>query len=349
MSSTTGIQNLLVNVFRPVYSYEIPVGGSTQVFVPKLEMSNIDTYSGNTVSVFTAAIGDSNSNVYVGSNAGNPFTTTKLCRNVTAVGFSAGSNISNVSNSTYVGFNAGAGAVNASNVVAIGANAIGDGTFNVYIGTGTGSTGSSNIYIGTSNTGLGSGNILIGQNISNGSSNDTFRLGPNFLYGNLSTNWLGIGTPSPNDANNRVDVSGNLYVLGQVGVNRVPVRTVDINGNFRASDASGTIDFNQGDLQSTGGYYSTRGTTNIPSGTTTIGVLKKGIINLSCVDIASTANRSAYIVFASDETGVTIPDVLISNSAGDLDFAVSGPDIQISNAGLSPLDVAWSITYFPLP
>lgn len=348
MSSTTGIQNLLVNVFRPVYSYEIPVGGSTQVFVPKLEVSNIDTYSGNTVSVFTAAIGDANSNVYVGSNAGNSFTTTKLCRNVTAVGFSAGSNISNVSNSTYVGFNAGAGAVSASNVVAIGANAIGDGTNNVYVGAGTGSTGSSNIYIGTSNTGLGSGNILIGQGISVGSSNNTLRIGDNLVYGDLAGKWIGIGTPTPNDANNKFDVSGNMYVLGQIGVNRVPVRTVDVNGNFRASDASGTIDFNQGDLQSTGGYYSTRGTTSIPSGTTTIGVLKKGIINLSCVDVASTANRSAYILFASDATGVTIPDVLISNSTGALDFAPSGSNIQISNSG-STLNVAWSITYFPLP
>ena len=63
MSSTTNIQNLLVNVFRPVYRYEIPPGSSNTIFVPKLELSNIDTYSGNSVSVFTAAIGDASNNV----------------------------------------------------------------------------------------------------------------------------------------------------------------------------------------------------------------------------------------------------------------------------------------------
>jgi carbonic anhydrase/acetyltransferase-like protein (isoleucine patch superfamily) len=123
MSSTTGSQNLLVNVFRPVYRYEIPTGGSAAIFTPKLEISNIDTVTANSLTVFTASVGDSNGNVYVGSNAGNSYEFRKLCSNVTALGFGAGNNISNVSNSVYIGFNAGAGAASATSVIAIGANA----------------------------------------------------------------------------------------------------------------------------------------------------------------------------------------------------------------------------------
>jgi len=46
MSSTTGAQNLLTNVFRPVYTYAIPTGGTTAIFTPKLEISNVDVVSG---------------------------------------------------------------------------------------------------------------------------------------------------------------------------------------------------------------------------------------------------------------------------------------------------------------
>jgi hypothetical protein len=373
MSSVTGIQNLLVNVFRPVYRYEIPSGASTQVFVPKLEMSNIDTYSGNTVSIFTAAIGDANSNVYVGSNAGNSFTTTKLCRNVTAVGVSAGSNISNVSNAVYIGYNAGTNASSASNVVAVGANSIGGGIANVFVGTSTGGSGNSNVFVGTSTTGSGnsnvfvgtstggsgdsnicvgtsttgsgSGNIFIGQGIVGGSSNDTFRLGTNYLYGNLSTKWLGIGTTTPVDENNKLDVSGNLYVTGQVGINTVPVRTLDVNGNFRSADGFGTLDFNEGVTQSTGGYVSDRSSIFVSIGTVTIGPLKRGIIHVSAIAQTSSTHRAAYIYFAWTTSNVTS---LSSSVNGDTDIVISGTNIQISNAAIGKT-YDYSVTYLPLP
>lgn len=349
MSSTTNVQNFLVNVFRPVYTYD----STTTLFTPKLELSNIDNYSGNTISVFSAAVGDSNNNVYVGSNAGNPYTTTKLCRNVTALGYGAGSNISNVSNSTYVGYYAGNSAQLASNVVAIGANTNGNGISNVYVGTGTGSGGNSNVFLGAGTTGSGSGSILIGPGLSDGSTNAVFKLGQTYLTGNMTTKWLGLGTASPYDANNRMDISGNLYVLGQQGLNMVPVRTLDVNGNFRSSDANGTMDFNLGVTKTTGGFASTTGTivnAGAPS-LTNIGTLKKGVILVSAQDTANTTTHyESVMAYCSDAAnGTYVTDMTSNVQSGNVTvvFESGGSNIQISNT-TSSRSIGWSITYFPL-
>ena len=377
MSSTTNVQNFLVNVFRPVYTYD----ATTTLFTPKLELSNIDTYSGNTVSVFTAAVGDSNSNVYVGSNAGNPYTTTRLCRNVTAVGFGAGSNISNVSNATYVGYYAGAGAVSASNVVAVGANTNGNGTSNVYVGNNAGGAGTSNVFVGSSAGGSGSsnvfvgagitgsaqssiligagtsssgtGSILIGNGIAGGSSNLAFRVGNAYLTGDMDTKWLGLGTTAPYDANNKMDISGNLYVLGQQGINMIPVRTLDVNGNFRASDAFGTLDFSNAVTRSSGGFRSLAGTITSAAAPslTSIGTLKQGVILVSAQDSGNaTTHYESAMVYCSDATNGTYTTDMTSNvQSGNVTvvFESGGSNIQISNT-TSTRTINWSITYFPL-
>ena len=193
MSSTTGAQNLLVNVFRPAYTYNTTTG----LFTPTVDLANV-AYSGNTISVFTAAVGDSAGNVYVGSNAGNSYTNTRSSTNNVALGYNAGELISNVANSIYIGSNAGANVSNASNVIAIGTNVGGSGTSNIFVGTSTGSTGNSN--------------ILIGHGITANSSNNLLRIGSN-IYGNTSTRWVGIGTNTPTNGNN-FDVSGNAKVSG---------------------------------------------------------------------------------------------------------------------------------------
>ena len=365
MSSTTNVQNLLVNVFRPVYTYD----ATATTFTPRLEVSNIDNYSGNTISVFTAAVGDINNNVYVGSNAGNPYTTTKLCRNVTALGYAAGSNISNVSNTTYVGFNAGAGALSASNVVAIGANTNGNGISNVYVGTGAGGGGNSNVFVGSGTTGSGSGSILIGPGLSDGATNAVFKLGQSYLTGNMTTKWLGIGTPTPYDSNNRLDVSGNLYVLGQQGINMVPIRTLDVNGDFRSSDAFGTLNFNLGNLTvsnssgtltfadgvttSSGGVASGRGTISNASvnSTTTIGTLKHGAILVSAKDRSTSVHYESTMVFCPSDTNGSLVVGMTSNAQGGeitILFPNASSNIQISNS-TTVRDIVWSITYFPLP
>lgn len=336
MSSTTGIQNLLVNVFRPVYVYD----STTTLFTPKLELSNVDTYSGNSISVFTAAVGDANSNVYVGSNAGNPYTNLKNTSNTTAIGYGAGSNISNVSNSTYLGWYTGAGALNASSVIAIGASAGGNGTSNIFLGNGTGGTGSNN--------------ILLGHGLSSGTSNYALQIGST-LYGDLSTNWIGIGRSTPYDSNDKLDVSGNVYVLGQVGINITPgTRTLDVNGDFRAEDGvSNILNFQQGLTTSTGGFGSSRGTlsnVSAPS-TTSIGTLKKGVILVSAQDPADATKFDSTMVYCANSANGTLTTSMTSNlSPGDVTivFQAGGSNIQISNAS-STRSIAWTITYFPLP
>ncbi len=323
MSSTSNVQNFLVNVFRPVYTYD----PTTTTFTPKLELSNIDTYSGNTVSIFTVAVGDSNSNVYVGSNAGNSYTTTKLCSNVTAVGYGAGSNISNVSNATYLGFNAGVGALTASNVVAIGANANGNGISNVYVGTGTGSGGNSNVFLGAGTTGAGSGSILIGPGLSDGGSNTVFKLGRTFLTGDMSTNWLGIGRTTPYDSNDRLDVSGNVYVFGQQGINKVPSRTLDVNGTFRADNGSGSkLDLDT-DITITGGFKLTLNSTAIAQPIIQYGSNSSGSGNSGSVSVTI---PTGYTSSTSYITQIT----LNSSSAG--------ANISVNNSTSNSFTIYWT-------
>ena len=365
MSSTTGVQNFLVNVFRPVYTYDT----TTTLFTPKLELSNIDTYSGNTVSVITAAVGDSVGNMYVGSNAGNSYATPRDCRQVTAVGQYAGNAISNVSNSTYLGYNAGAGAQGTLLVPV---------TTNIGIGVNAGGAGSSNIFLGNSTAATGTGNILIGHGIAGGASSNLLRIGST-IYGNLSTNWIGIGRATPYDTNDRLDVNGNTYIFGQLGINITPgTRTLDVNGQFRAQDAAGNkLDFTGGqvgvnrdpqrtlDISGTlrvqsntvtlldvstsavtapGGYTSVQGSISAGVGTTTIGTIKRGILQVAVVDQADIANQAAYVFFACTTSNVS---TLSQSFNGDTDITTSGTNLQISNASTTKT-YDYSITYFPL-
>lgn len=370
MSSTTGIQNLLVNVFRPVYRYETPTGDSNSIFVPKLTMSNIDTYSGNTVAVQTAAVGDSNSNVYVGSNAGNPYSNVKGCKFVSAFGYSAAAGISNVSNSVFVGYNAGAAATDISATVIIGAIASGGGLSNVRIGYSNVGTGNNNVSIGASTSGSSYSNcILLGTGIT-ATQNNQFRVGSSYIWGDQSTKWLGIATPAQlGDPNSRLDISGNVYVYGQQGINKVPIRTLDVNGDFRSSDANGTLDFNLGNMSvsnatgtlaftsgvttSSGGLGSLRGTTINASvnSKTTIGTLKKGAILVSARDTTDSNHYQSRMVFCPSETdGSLVVDMTNSAQSGEISviFPSSSSNIQISNV-LTVRDIAWTVTYFPLP
>lgn len=336
MSSTTGIQNLLVNVFRPVYRYEIPVGGATSIFAPKLELSNIDTYSGNAVSVFTAAVGDANFNVYVGSNAGNTYSNLKSCSNITAVGYAAASDASNVQNATYLGFNAGAGAKESTSIIGIGANAGGNGTSNIFIGNGTAATGSNN--------------ILIGHGLDLGSVSSQFRLGTTgTLSADFSNRWVGVGMTAPSTSPYvKFDVSGDARIQGNFGVNIEPGdRTVDINGNFRVQDASlNALDFSNGQTRGSGGFYSLQGSGTWGAGAQTgFAVLKRGIINVCAVDRGDSANHAAYVFFAYSSTAAV---ALSSNSTANTDITLSSSNIQISNSVSDARTYDYMVTYFPL-
>lgn len=332
--SSSGIQNYLSNVFRQVYVFDT----TAAVFIPKLELSNIDMYSGNSVSVFTAAVGDAAYNVYVGSNAGNSFSTLQGCSNVTAVGYGAGSNISNVVNSTYMGFEAGANSSTANAVIAMGVSAIGGGTSNISIGNGTGSVGTSNILIGHSLNLIGESNQI---RIGHGTKIP--------IAADLSANWVSLGgRTTPTDLTYAtIDISGSTRIQGNLGIFTTPGgRTLDVVGNFRAQDnANNVLDFDGGVTRSTGGFTSIQSNLGVDVGVGSIATLKKGIILVSAVDQASSTNRAAYTLFAFTASNAT---TLSSNINGATDISLSGVNIQISNTG-SSRTYDYSVTYFPLP
>lgn len=333
MSRTTGIQNYLSNVFRPIYRYDT----TSNVFVPSLEATNIDTYSGNSVSVFTAAIGDVNNNVYVGSNAGNAYNFLKGVSKVTALGYGAASNISNDCNSVYIGWFAGKDVVNSMDVISIGRSSGGVG-------------GTSNIFIGTDTGTVGNSNILVGHYIRPGNISNQVRIGLSNKFpitADLSLNWVGLGGILSPTTNASIDVSGSTRIQGNLSLNIQPgERTFDVNGNFRARDSSlNTLDFSNGFLTSSGGFQSTQGSISAGIGTTTIGTLLRGIVQVSTVDNASSANRAAYVYFAYTTSNASI---LASNIAGDTTLNLSTSNIQISNI-TSTKTYKYAITYFPMP
>jgi hypothetical protein len=265
-------------------------------------------------------IGDSNQNVYVGSNAGNaPSNATAFVTYYnTAIGISAGAGISNASNSEFIGYLAGnsgksvyntliagmnagglgatsnsisnvynsiligtsnsTGLSNVSNTISIGGNAAGGGSSNIFMGTsnGIGAAGSCNIVIGA-NAGsnmTGSGNVVLGNgvypaiipsyttatgavcNVATTMSNKFFLgSGSNIIAaGDFSNGVLVVGstntnswscnasyptTPVPN-----ISLDVYKYARFQYGlaIGRDPgTYTLDVNGQFRASDSFGQI------------------------------------------------------------------------------------------------------------
>lgn len=324
MSSTTNIQNLLVNVFRPVYTYELPAGGSISNYSVRLNLSNIYTYSGNVLAVSRIDVGDSNFNVYVGSNSGNIFgaASTSFCN--VAVGVLAGGTNTGASNSVYVGYNAG-NAGTGVNVIAIGANSIGNGTSNIYLGSGTGGAGSSNIYIG--------------HGIAPDVLSNTLRIGTTsapLISGDMASGWVGVNTIAPlnlsvPDIN--FDVSGGAYFGGKVGIQKVSTASLAVNGV----------------TESTGGFYSTQGTTaQIPNGgSVVVGVLKKGLIMSSAL---STTDENAFAAYLDIVVNPDTPTVYsINQSSIGISFQYTGSNISISNTSGSAHFCKWSITYFPSP
>lgn len=318
MSSTSNVQNLLVNVFRPVYTYD----ATTQLFQPKLEMSNVDTYIGNSIYVLRAQVGDARSNVYVGIASGNDPTIVSDfngCSNVTAIGYNAGNAISNVSNSVYVGFGAGTGANGANSVIAIGVNANGNGTSNIYVGSSTGGAGSNNIYIG--------------NGISPGTQSNSLRIA-GYLYGDSSNKWLGIGTSNRTDIINTLDVSGTVYVSGKMGIQMQASNSLNVNG----------------ETQSTGGFFSTTGSSLLGIGQNlVIGTLARGSLLIQAQDLTTPgSNYISRCVYVSDVTGATTPATMSEASNGYVTINYSTSNIRISNTDAGDHVFDWSLTSFPL-
>lgn len=337
--NTTGIQNYLSNVFRPIYVYD---AGTTN-FTGQLTMSNIENYTGNTITVSNVAVSSFGQNVFVGASAGIPYNiTTANVTRVTALGYGAASNISNDSNSIYIGWYAGSSGSNNNNTISIGTN--------------SGGVGSNNIFIGTSNgTNNGSSNVFIGHYIDISASSNQVRIG----YGNqipiaadISRNWVGLGgTLTPSYAYSTLDVSGNAVFTGNVSINKdAGGRTLDINGNFRTMDASlNTLDFSNGITRSSKGFATDMSTVTLASGgTVDIGTLRRGITALTVSALTGGAYNSRFITYNDNYATVASMGSATAGTPPAFNFTASNT-IQLSNGTGASNTFSWSVTYFPSP
>jgi len=383
--STANVQNLLSNVFRPTFVYDI----GNQVYRTKLELLNIDTVSANMISTYFASVGDVRSNVYVGLGAGNPYSNMVSSSNyyTTFLGAGAGFGSSNVSNSVFLGYNAGQGSVNSTNTIAIGSNADGDGSNNIYIGAGAGmagAAGTSNIFIGHGNTLTGvTKQFLLGPLVGQPPSSLTNSLGSNYLLGgDFASNRLGINLSNPTY---NLDVNGYARIgtnsVGGLGVNTNPLDfTFNVNGDMQVTDGYGRLRLthdNNGSatagysrmtlvgitnasgsppavgiatLQVSDGYFSASGTTGsmASAATSNIGVWKKGIVMVSVQDTATSANYVGQMSMVR-LTGSTYTVVDISSNAANATITASTSNIVLTNNGGASRTYTYSITYFALP
>lgn len=292
MSSTSNVQDLLVNVFRPTYQWQAGTG-----FVPSLTISNVSEIIATRIKAEQLAISDANANTYIGSNAGVGATTTA----------------SNVA----IGYQAMGAASNSSNNVAIGVfslDGVGFSDSNVAIGDRTDITGRGlkNVLIGPNVTmGDGSYNILIGSDISLGSGNYRFQLGT-LLYGDLSSNRVGILTSAPEVD---VDISGMTVFRNKVGIQTTsPNYSLDVNGSIYASQrlivgpgSVATPIYGFQDLSS--GLYQAA---DVSYGTGAVGV------SVNSVERVVVASNKTYIYGGLDVCGT------VTSSGGSASF-LAGP------------------------
>jgi hypothetical protein len=369
MSSTSNVQNLLTNVFRPTFVFDTTNG----VYQTKLELTNIDSVSANIVYGFTASFGDANGNLYVGIGAGNAYSILAASSNTcnTFIGIGAGGSTSNIKNGVFLGYRSGFGSVLSSNSISIGANTVNGGNSNIYIGAGTGiASGSNNIFLGS---GMSNGGTAVSNQLMIGSGSSTV------IVGDLSSNRVGINLSSlpTTTPDLKLDVNGFTRIgtnaNGGLGINTLPgYYALDVNGGFRVSDGYGVLTFtNSGSntvtsisntasysnstatLQVTGGFFSTQGTVTVsPSTSSVIGKLKIGNI-LVCIRSSATKYASLMWLCTSLADGATPPTLVVMSvdvATANTAITYDGNDsIKILNTDSSSATFKYSITYFPLP
>ena len=305
------------------------------VYQTKLELTNIDSVSANTVYGFTAAFGDASGNVYVGIGSGNPYSSLAASSNSsnTFVGTNAGASTSNVKNGVFLGYRSGFGTSNSSNSISIGANTINGGNSNIYIGCATGiASGSNNIFLGP---GMSNGGTSVSNRLMIGSGSNTA------IVGDLSSNRVGINLSNLpiTTPNVTLDVNGFTRIgtnaNGGLGINMLPGNfALDVTGAQRIQDGVGTLTFSNGIQTSTGGFNSLTGTTGVS--TTTTVPFKKGMFMLSAT---SNTTRHGYIGVASSDSVYT----LVSSNTSSL-ITANGTTLVVASG-----TVGWNITYFPTP
>jgi len=235
MSTTTNVQSFLPYVFRPTYTYT-----SSNGFATSFNIRNIDNISANSLSVSQLQIGDSLSNVYLGTSSGNTIALMTSCNashttlvgiiagngqsntsNIECLGYGAGQSIRTISNSSFIGTFAGYTSSNVNGSLFIGANS-GQGSSNVSNSIAIGANTLSNVSIASNviaigtNTALGSSNG--GSNIYIGNSNSIGLTGSgNIIIGHKlalpSYTLGGVVTNVPTNMSNKLFIGSGSSVL----------------------------------------------------------------------------------------------------------------------------------------
>lgn len=313
-------------------------------------------------------------------------------------GVAAASNSTSISNSVLIGTSNSLGLSNISNTISIGGRAGGTGNSNIFIGTTTGQsvTGSSNTLIGH---GLSLSNIPP-YTLSDGSSTAIPATVSNQLYigtgtnvliaGNLTTGTVAIGktntystscnvsTPTTVISGISLDVANNVRIQSGLSIGCDPGSyTLDVNGQFRATDGYGWLELSNywapsggqasnsvvniqsirdggsmtlnvngsittSDIQS-GGYCSTRGTASIPNSGS---VVLSNIANPGLLIGTVYENTGSY--YTADVVIITgqVPQIArYSPVTGNLvTFSVSGTNVTVSNTSGVSRTVYWNFT-----
>ena len=357
MSSTSNVQNLLTNVFRPTFVYNT----TTSNYQSKLELVNIDTLSANAITVYSANVGDAASNVYVGVGAGNTYSFLASSSNTTDtfLGAGAGGLTSNVKNSVFLGYRAGYGVSNSSNSISIGANTLNGGNSNIYIGSSTGiATGSNNIFIGP---GISNGGASVSNTLLIGIGSSTL------LRGDLASNRVGINTTALTAPSSYITLDVNGYTRiggstnnGNLGINTLPgTYTLDVNGDMRVSDGWASLvmthDSNSNaslaftnvrsancnaTIQGTGGFFSSQGTASGSIGQQTI---RSNVLPGYFMFSAESPDGTVYHNGLFYRRRAVYSAVSQSSNATILGMNVSAGLFLLSNAS----NLNWSTTFFP--
>jgi len=187
MSTTTNVQSFLPYVFRPTYTSNL------NGFKTSFNIRNVDTITAGTLSVGQLQIGDSNSNMYIGSSSGTAVLATTNNSN-TVIGFNAGLGLESstslealgfgaaqtgriISNSSFVGTFAGSNACNVSASYFVGTYA-GSATSNI----------TNSIFLGSNSGGSGS-NVLNSLFIGNGTGANSFNASNVIAIGISTAAW----------------------------------------------------------------------------------------------------------------------------------------------------------------
>jgi hypothetical protein len=313
-------------------------------------------------------------------------------------GVFAASNSTSISNSILIGTSNSLGLSNISNTISIGGRAGGIGNSNIFIGTTTGQsvTGSSNTFIGH---GLSLANIP-SYTLSDGSSTVIPATVSNQLYigtgtnvliaGNLTTGTVAIGktntystscntsTPTTVISGISLDVANNVRIQSGLAIGCDPGSyTLDVNGQFRATDGYGWLELSNywvpsggqtsksvvniqsikpggsmtlnvtgnittSDVQSSG-YCTARGTASFSAGGSLVlsNIAKPGLLIGTVYETTGSYYTADVVII----TGLPATVARFAPTSGNaVEFTVSGSNVTLSNISGVSRTVFWNFT-----